>query len=265
MNPPTPPKRHSFRPLLFSPAQGEAALPNALPPPPPARAPKALPRVAPPPPRVPSAPAARPTVELAAPPARRGSGESHVRLRAMPLGDITWLDANLLLDELAEEQLNVGVSLAALERAIEQSPRDPSARAALSVLEARVRDLGRVRDALAGLHAEAADARVHRVFLPDGPLADYLRGVYAWMHAVVRALEHLAVGLRTLQPDWAQLRYRIEEANLFHFDELTDAIQADLVALALVCPGGSAGLEGAVDALLAAARELEARLDERFG
>lgn len=253
MTPPPPKMRHAFRPLLFSPPQGGSALPKTLPPPP----------------RVPGPPRSSGTTPVA-PPAPRGSGESHTRLRALPAdarlaGDITWLDANELLDELGDEHLNLSVGLAGLERAIEQAPRDPSARAALLVLEARVRDLGRVRDALSAFHAEAVDRRMHRVLLTDAPLADYLRGIYAWLHAVLRALDQLALALRTLQPDWALLRYRLEEAKLFHFEELVPAVQADLVALALVCPGGSTAFERAVDDVIASACVLESRLDERFG
>lgn len=253
----TPPKRHGFRALLFA-VPSTSMQPGGLP----SGTVPALPPVAPPP-RRPHAPVG--TDELTARPTSRGSGESHVRLRAMPLGAIEWADANVFLDEIAEEQLVFGMSLASLERALEQSPRDPSARAALAVLARRVDDLGRMRDVLAFLHVVAADRRVHSVFLPDGPLAEYLRGIYAWMHAVLRALEQLAHGLRTLQPDWARLRYRLDEAKMFHFDELEDAIAADLLALGLVTPGGVPELERVVTLLLAAGRSLEAHLDERFG
>lgn len=235
MLPPPPPKRHGSSPFFSAPS----SMPKTLPPPRGKR--------------------------LTDPPARRGSGESHVRLRAMPLGDVTWLDANLFLDEIGEEHLNMAVSLAALERAIAHTPWDPSARAALTVLGARVGELGRVGEALTRLHDAATDARVHRALVPDGPLADYLRGIYAWVHASLRALEQLAADLRALTPDWAQLRYRLEEAKLFHFAELEGAVHAELVALALTSPEASRPLERAVDRLFDAARDLAKGLDQRFG
>jgi hypothetical protein len=183
----------------------------------------------------------------------------------MPLGEITWLDANVFLDEIAEEQLQLATSLAALERSVAPAPRDASARAALEILARRVRGVGQMRDVLASLHAATVDPRLHRVLLPDAPLSEYVRGIYAWLHAVVRALADLEGGLRALQPDWAQLRYRLEEAKMFHFDELEDAIAADLLALDIVTLGGTSDLERVVVALLAAAGELESALDERFG
>lgn len=237
----SPSKRHGFRPLLLS-----VPVNLAAPAPGPAQA--------------------APASELEHAPARGGSGQSHVRLRALPAGDVMWLDANLLLDELATEHLEMATGLSGLEGALEAAPRDPSARAALRVFEARVRDLGLLRDALTSVAAAAADARLHRAFLPDAPLAEYLRGIYAWMHAVIRALTDLAGGLRSLSPDWAQLRHRLDEARMFHFEELHDAIQADLLALAVVAPDARPEeLEVAVETLLAAAIALEGQLDERFG
>jgi hypothetical protein len=78
------------------------------------------------------------------------------------------------------------------------------------------------------------------------------------------------VSLQALQPDWALYRGRIEEAKNFHFDELHDAIRADLQALTIAAGGGSFGarvppiddLQEAVEALFTTATTLEARLDE---
>jgi hypothetical protein len=199
----------------------------------------------------------------------------------MPLAaNIDFLDAQDLLDELCEDQLNLSMGLACLERALEDAPRDPSARAALKSLDARLQDLFALRDALARVHALTVDPRLQRLFVQDAPLADYLRGIYAWTHAVVRALEELAGGLRKLQPDWATLRWRLEEAKNFHFDDLQESIRGDITALAIVAhrgvlesargPKGSAppaigDLSSACGALFAAAHTLEEHLDERFG
>ena len=251
-------KRHSFRTLIFAPPQGHDALPKTLPPPP----------------RMPSS-----ETLVAVPPRQtRSANDSHVRLRALVASlpratDIDFMDAQELLDELCEDQLTMSMNLACLEEAVGQAPRDLSARAALATLEARLTDLGALRDALAMVQQATVDPRLQRLVVPDSPLADYLRGLYAWAHAVVRALDQLAGSLRALQPDWALLRWRIEEAKNFHFDELHEAIRADLQALSIIASGGAFGahippvedLQVAVDRLFAAANTLEEHLDQRFG
>lgn len=266
MNPPPllPQKRHSFRPLLFVPPPAERAAET--------RRPSATF-----PPRVHSSPAVGAALRQPSRPSR-SANDSHVRLRALlsPLPratDIEFLDAQELLDELCEDQLTLSVNLTCLEDAAQRAPRDASARAALAALEARLGDLGGLRDALAAVLQASVDPRLQRLVVPDSPLADYLRGLYAWVHAVVRALEHVAVSLRKLQPDWALYRWRIEEAKNFHFDELQDAIRADLQALAIVANGGSFGadlppieaLQQAVARLFKQATRLEEHLDQRFG
>jgi len=226
-------------------------------------APKTLPPVVPPP--------RRPA------PSTRSPNESHVRLRAHaaapPATEIEFLDAQELLDELCEDQLTMSMNLECLERAVEDAPRDASARAALRTFDARIKDLGALRDALAAVQLASVDRRLHRLFVADAPLADYLRGLYAWAHAVVRALDNLAASLRVLQPDWALLRWRIEEAKNFHFDELHDPIRRDLMALGVVSRAGAFGAErplvqelhDAVERLFATATALDEHLDERFG
>ena len=252
MNPPPslPKKHHSFRPLLFAPPQGAEALPPTLPPPPPVAA------------------------------SRRSADDSHIRLRPQAAQaakgpratDIELLDARDLLDELCEDQLTMSLNLACLEESVAQAPRSPSSRAALRVLEARLADLVALRDGLATLHASTVDPRLQRVVLPEAPLAEYMRGLYAWAHAVLRALDQLACSLRTLAPDWALLRWRIVEAKNFHFDELHEPIRAELIALTIVSNAGSFGaapppiedLQYAVERLFSTGVALEKHLDERF-
>ena len=245
--PASPKKRHSFRPLLAAP-RASGTVPAA---------PAAL------------APPARPT---------RSPNDSHVRLRSpvasLPRAtDIEFLDAQELLDELCEDQLTLSMSLTCLEEAIGQAPRDASARAALLTLESRLVDLGALRDALAQVMLNTVDPRVQRLVVPEAPLAEYMRGLYAWSHAVLSALDHLSSSLRKLEPDWALLRWRIEEAKNFHFDELHEQVRADIRALAIIANGGSFGaecppipeLEYAVERLFSTAVSLEKHLDERFG
>lgn len=218
----------------------------------------------PPPPRVPAQP------EI-----KRSANDSHVRLRAAPLlrtPEIDFVDAQELLDELCEDQLTLSMSLGGLEEAIAEAPAGPSARAAVRTLTARFADLSALRDALANVHQSFVDVRLQRILMPDSPLAEYLRGLYAWAHAVVRALDFLARSLAN-RPDWALLRWRIEEAKNFHFDELHETIRADLLALSIIANGGSFGanippaneLQYAVERLLSTAVALEEHLDERFG
>ncbi len=252
MNPPPsiPKNRDCFRPLLFAPPQGADALPKTLPP-----------------------PAWKPTA--AAKPSR-SANDSHVRLRAvstsLPLpNDIDYLDAEDVLDELCEDQLTLSVSLTSLENLVAAAPSDASARAVLRTLSARLADLEALRDALANVQLSLVDPRLQRISVLDSPLADYLCGVYAWSHAVAHALEHLVGSLRA-GPDWALLRWRIEEAKNFHFDELHDAIRGDLTAFVVVANGTAFGanrprveeLQYAVERLISAAVALEEHLDERF-
>ncbi|HEY8074921.1 MAG TPA: hypothetical protein VIF62_12445, partial [Labilithrix sp.] len=107
----------------------------------------------------------------------------------------------------------------------------------------------------------AIDKRVQRLFVADAALADYARGLYAWAHAVVRALETLAITLRTRRADWAMLRWRLEEAKNFHFDELQPKIRSDAASIDASC---SEELEDAIDRLFTAAGVLETRLDRKF-
>jgi hypothetical protein len=226
--------RHSFRPLLFVPPQGPDALPV--------------------------------TVREPAPPARparpRDAGDSHVRLRAMPAASIDWLDAQEILDELGEEQLALGVNLACLEQAVAITPREPARKNALAALDRRLSELGAFRDALASVQLAAIDRRVQRIFVADSALSDYLRGLYAWGHAVVRALDQLAMSLRAHRPDWAMLRYRLEEARNFHFDDLDVAIRSDVASLPPIA--GRDDLARAVEELFVTAHALEAGTGERF-
>lgn len=262
--PPAAKNRHSFRPLLFAPPQGGDLLPPTLPPPP--RAPA----------RTPDAPGGKPM-------RTRSADDSHVRLRAqsIPLSraaDIQHVDAEDLLDELCEDQLMMSINLARLAESVTCAPRVASVAAARRTLEARLADLGALRDALARVQLATVDTRLRRLLVPESPLADYLRGIYAWGNAVVRALEHLAWSLQPksplrMHPDWALLRCRIEEAKNLHFDELHEPIRADLLAFTLLAHGGSFGadhpriaeLEYAVERLISTAVALEEHLDERFG
>lgn len=237
-------KRHSFRPLLFAPPQGPDALPKTLPPP--------------------------------SPPAPgKVRSDSHIRIRAQaataPDVEIEFLDALELLDDLGDDQLSLSMALAAIERATEQGPRDLSALAALRSIYERVEDVRAVRNAIADVQRIAVDRRLHRVFVSDAPLAEYLRGIYAWLHEAARALDTVAEQLQTLSADWNELRQRLEEAKNFHFVELRAPIRADLGALAVIADSFEPPhppvreLMAAIVRLFRAADALEASLDQPLG
>jgi hypothetical protein len=234
---------------MFVPAQGPDALPPTVRDPVPAR-PSGL------------APSRPGSPDREASDAPLGAGESHVRLKAMPASSIDWLDAQEILDEMSEEQLALGVNLSCLEQAVAIAPRTPGALRALEAIAARVERLGALRDALASVQVAAIDRQVQRLFVPDAPLSDFLRGLYAWAHATVRALDELAASLRARSPDWGKFRCRVEDARNFHFDELHGDIRTELGSLGPV-PGRD-DLIHAVERLFVDASALEASLDARI-
>jgi hypothetical protein len=265
-----PPPRHSFKPLLFAPPQGPDAMPKTLRPHE-FRAPKQ--------PALPNLGALDDlNAPLTTPLRKRQRADSHIRLKvAEPIvpaviptfrGHVDLIEAQDLLDELAEDQLTLSLSLTRLSAADpDRRPQeDPSIRASFNTMDARVEDLANVRDALAILHNKTIARSVHRAFMPDAPLAEYLRGIYAWTHAVVRALDELSVELLRLAPNWESYRWRIEEAQNFHFDELEESIDEDLATLFEEGDEESvAELAASFDELLDRARTLQQNLNERFG
>jgi hypothetical protein len=198
-----------------------------------------------------------------------------VRLRApasaAPDVEIEFLDALELLDDLGDDQLTLSMALASIERATESGPRDLSALAALRAIYERVEDLRAVRNAIAEVQRIAIDRRLHRVFVADAPLAEYLRGVYAWLHEAAHALGVVATELQSLTADWPSFRRRMEGARNFHFDELMAPIQTDLSSLAALSRHMEPPhppvreLAAAIGRLFQAAMYLEASLDQPLG
>jgi hypothetical protein len=209
------------------------------------------------------------------PPATKPRSDSHVRLRAQPSAapdvEIEFLDALELLDDLGDDQVTLSLVLASIERATESGPRDLSALAALRAIYERVEDIRAVRNAIADVQRVAIDRRLHRIFVADAPLAEYLRGAYAWLNEASRALGVVATELQSLTADWSSFRRRVDEARNFHFDELMVPIQADLAALAAVSRSFEPPrppvreLAAAIGRLFQAATYLEASLDQPLG
>jgi len=211
------------------------------------------------------------------PPVRQRA-QSYVRVRttgfaALMLGSLGPIarrdrlgdEARSFLEELGDEQLTLQMSLLCVEHVVEGVPRDPSAHAAAHSLRARIDDLADLRNALNAVYLDAADPRMCAMLRHDGPLAEYLRGLYAWSKGVLRALEDVARELRVLSPDWAQLRTRLEDARAFYLDDLESAVRREAGAL-FVEEGDPLGeLSAHVEDLFWAASYLAQSLEKRFG
>jgi hypothetical protein len=210
-----------------------------------------------------AAPPAFKRLLLGAPPTR---APSHVRLRALVEGETA--AAHALLDELGGEQLTLSMSLVCLERASELAPYDPSSQAAARILRMRLEELGELRDALQRVHFACAYPVAAPLLVKDAPLADYLRGVHAWLGGIARALEYLAVELRQLGADWSAFRARVAEAQLFYLSEMPEAVRADVASLAeqsTETPELLLDLGATLDDLFACAEWFAASINAPFG
>lgn len=170
--------------------------------------------------------------------------------------------AALVIVELCDDREKLVGDLANLERLVAGAPA-----ATQPGLRERIAKISDLAAALQAVTGAAEEPTLHAAFFPDAPLADYLRGVVAWLQATLRALEDLTARLLRMRPDWASYRWRIEEAKNFHFDELRPRIVADLTALVVVAqtdPRRAAVLRDAVLRTFHAADELEETLDRRF-
>ena len=213
--PPSIPKnRHSFRPLLFAPPQGPDALPKTLPPPPRAFR------------RRPTAPAGR---NRSSPPTTRTFGCARCSLPLPRATEIEYLDAQDLLDELCEDQLTMSMNLACLEELVAAS----AARCSGARCAAHARGTAR-RSRCAARRARERAAldrrlRVSSALAVPGLTARRLPARDLRVGACRRARARSPRQEPARAPDWALLRWRIEEAKNFHFDELHEPIRADLL------------------------------------
>jgi hypothetical protein len=166
---------------------------------------------------------------------------------------------------MGDEQLMLTTTMVCLDQMLEGDV-DPRAETAMAELRDRIEDVHDLREALAAMYVLATDRELQPVFQPDAPLADYLRGAYAWTHAAVRALTDLAEGLRRGRPDWALVRYRLAEARHFHLEELQEHVRYDIAALRLIGTDSDKlrELDERTEELFACAMWAEMRLDARF-
>ena len=189
---------------------------------------------------------------------------SFVRVRRSPdvaIGDCH-SEAVAFLDVMGEEQLNLTVNLFCLESSATGVAYDPSARAAADTLRTRIAELCDLRDALNEVYLEGSAAAAARLFAADAPLIEYVKGLYLWCAEVTAALTVLAAGLRTLNPDWLELRQSLDRASHWYFDGLVPDVRREVASLeapALL------DLAAKIDELLWAASYANAGLDKKFG
>jgi hypothetical protein len=141
-----------------------------------------------------------------------------------------------VVEELSEDQITLTMSLLCVQNMVAEVPRDPSAHAAAQSVKERLADLTELKNALGNVNLDACDPRLAPLFAENAPLNDYLRGLFAWTKAVLRALEELARGLRVLDPDWATLRARLEDASVFYLADLERPIAEQATRLRLRIP-----------------------------
>ena len=179
-------------------------------------------------------------------------------------------------EEVRRDQHTLITAIRRIVAAIEtEMPRDPSTFAATTIVRNRLAEIEAMTIAVSALCAEADNDRMASLVNSDGPLADYVRGLHAWAKAVVRALEELTVDLRTLAPNWGQLRSRLEEAETFYLTAMEPDVIAQLEqvreeqGLQQMGDGAPDPLPARLRAKLAelflAASALQQGLEQRFG
>jgi hypothetical protein len=193
--------------------------------------------------------------------------DSHARVRSRGVEE----EYLAVLEEFGDEQLTMTVNVMCVDHIIDGVPRDPSSHAAAASMRERLDDMCDLRGALNGMYLLATDPRMRDLLGRDAPLTEYLRGLYAWAKAVLRAFEVSGYALRSLSVDWAGLRARIEDAAPFYFAELESEIADAAARMQLVMPETNhpadplSELDDRLADVFAAATKLSTSLQERFG
>lgn len=139
--------------------------------------------------------------------------------------------------QLDEEARSLVRGLEALRFAL-QSRTGPEGRR----LKGQAQALAHVRDGFT--QALGAARHVPRLFHGDSVFVEYLRGLAAWAHATLEAIDDRARARETERGS----RVRVELAKSLHFDELADEVERELAA------------EGAYDPAIDPVREAMGRL-----
>jgi hypothetical protein len=215
-------------------------------------------------------------------PAPRERTDSHVRIRPGRTGFGSLFRGaaarrepietpRSVTSELNDEHLTLSMGLLSAQHVVDDVPRDPSAHAAAQSVRERIADMNELRSALGAVTLDACDPRMAPLLAESAPLTDYMRGLFTWAKAALRALEELARGLRVLDPNWATLRARLEDASVFYLADLERPIAEQATRLRLRLPEISDPLDPLVDfeehliQLFWAAQNLSKGLEKRFG
>ena len=193
--------------------------------------------------------------------------DSHARVRQL----VTENEYLAVLEELGDEQLTMTVNVMCVDHIVDGVPHDPSSVAAAASMRERIDDMCELRGALNGLYLLATDPRMRDMLGRDTPLAEYLRGLYAWSKGLLRAFEESGYALRSLSVDWSVLRARIEDAAPFYFRELEPEILDLAAQMRFVRPELDDGsdplytLPEQLGLVFECAAQLAESLQERFG
>lgn len=177
--------------------------------------------------------------------------DSHVRRRSDLLGP-----EKALFVELAEEGVALGRGIARLSRYVRRVPADRACQSAMAELRLRLLDLEWLCQVVPEVVAHASALGLDG----KGILGEYLRGTYAWAHAVLCALEDHAARLSLGQLDGPALLGRLEDADNLRWDDLEDPLRAEALALrfgpGLAKSDAVRAFEAAEEELFAASRAL---------
>jgi len=207
-------------------------------------------------------------------PEPRKTRDSHVRLCAVSsphLGRIDEVEAQDVLEDLAEEAQAIEARLDRLERAAvsleshaRPRPDDATSVAAFEALDACFAEMRQVRRALVRVREIGDVRRAHHLFVGD--VADYLRGLCAWLHATLDAMDQLVAELWAGSPEYVKYRSRIQAAKNLHFDELEAPLLARLASSHLASGEPVlAKLRVAVEELVYMTRRLDVQLETPVG
>ena len=177
------------------------------------------------------------------------------------------LEARTFVDEMTTAQMELTAQIVTLAWVTHAIPEHPVTQGVGTYIREAGKSFTRLRSALSALRLDARGVRLGALLAPDANLADYLRGLYAWSAALVRALEDLALEARVRAPRWGKLQRRIEDARVFHLDDLESAVRKQWAQMrrATGCPDSRrnavASIGQHLDDLFWAASQLASRIE----
>jgi hypothetical protein len=158
---------------------------------------------------------------------------------------------------LAARQCALADGLASAYVRVDHRPHDPSARAALKTVAARLSDVADVYelldDVIAALWLTREEPRMR------SSLVMYLEGVQRWALALVVELCALATELAAMHTDWARFRFRLALAKAELPTELVTSVGGELASM------DDADVTSALADLSFSLHVLDGNLAQRFG